>query len=191
MKTVGLLAAVVFLAAACSGKQIEPNYYLLRPAVKPESRQLTPSADFALGKISIASYLDQPGLLLETSDGEIRPARHHLWAEPVYEGVHSFLVKEISRARGEDILPARLKRDALVVVEVRVEELHGTADGQAVLVGYWWLRRDGEVLAAYQFSESKTLNDDGYQALVHAERALLVQLAEKIAASMTLPATPG
>jgi uncharacterized lipoprotein YmbA len=189
MKTAGMMLAATVLLAACGGKQIEPSYYLLRPAVKPESRQLAPSDDFALGKITIASYLDQPGLMLQTGDGEVRPAKHHLWAEPMYEGVHSFLVKEISRAKGEDILPATLKRNA-VVVEVRVEELHGTADGQAVLVGYWWLRRNSEVLAAYQFSESRTLNGDGYQALVEAQRALLEQLAGRIAASMTVPATP-
>lgn len=190
IKTAGLLVAAMVLLAACSGKQIEPSYYLLRPAVKPESRQLSPSENFALGRITIAPYLDQPGLMLETGDGEIRPAKHHLWAEPMYDGVHSFLVKEISRAKGEDVLPARLARDA-VVVEVRVEELHGTADGRAVLIGYWWLRRDNEVLAAYQFSEYQTLSGDGYQALVQAERALLSQLAEKIAASMTVPADQG
>ena len=190
MKPAAFIVATVVLLAACSGKQIEPNYYLLRPAIKMESRQLSPSDHFALGKITVAPYLDQPGLLLQTDEGDIRPAKHHLWAEPMYEGVHSFLVKEISRAKGEDILPARLKRDA-VVVEVRVEELHGTADGRAILIGYWWLRRNSEVVAAYQFSESRSLGSSGYQALVEAERALLTQLAEKIAASMTLPAEPG
>ena len=190
IKTAGLIVAAVILLTACGGKQIEPSYYLLRPAVAPESRQMSPSDDFALGKITIAPYLDQPGLMLKTGDGEIRPAKHHLWAEPMYEGVHSFLVKEISRAKGEDILPAKLKREA-IAVEVRVEELHGTADGRAVLVGYWWLRRNSEVLAAYQFSESKDLTGDGYKALVQAERALLTQLAERIAKSMTLPAEAG
>jgi uncharacterized lipoprotein YmbA len=174
------------MLTACGGNQIEPSYYLLRPAAGVESRQLTPSDDFALGKITIAPYLDQPGLLLQTGEGEIRPAQHHLWAEPMYEGVHSFLVKEISRAKGEDILPAHLKRHA-VAVEVRVDELHGTVDGKAVLTAYWWLRRNGDILAAYQFSETKALGSDGYQAVVIAERALLEQLAQRIAGSMILP----
>jgi uncharacterized lipoprotein YmbA len=190
MKPAGLLAAATVLLAACGGTPIEPNYYLLRPTVETESRQLAPSNEFALGKITIAPYLNQPGLLLETGEGDIRPARHHLWAEPIYEGVHSFLIKEISRARGEDILPARLHRSTMVT-EVRVDELHGTADGRAVLVAYWWHRRNGEVVAAYQFSESRPLGSSGYPALVEAERALLSQLAEKIAASMTSAADPG
>jgi uncharacterized lipoprotein YmbA len=51
-------------------------------------------------------------------------------------------------------------------------------------VAYWWLHRDKEVLAAYQFAEEQTLATDGYEALVTAEQALLSQLAREIAATL-------
>lgn len=186
MTRVALLMLATVLLSACSSNPIEPSYYLLRPSGQLETRQMSPSSEFALGKITIAPYLDQQGLLLQTSEGQIRPAQHHLWAEPMYEGIHAFLVKEISRAKGEDILPSRLGQEA-TVVEVRIDELHGTADGRARLTAYWWLRRDREILSAHQFSESRPLDREGYAALVDAERALLAQLAEKIAASMVAP----
>lgn len=186
IRTTTLVIASLALLSACAGKSIEPSYYLLRPSVEMESRVMSPSTKFALGKIVIAPYLDQPGLLLETSDGQIRAARHNLWAEPMYEGVHSYMVKEISRARGEDILPARLVPQA-TVVELRIDQLHGTDNGEAKLVAYWWLRHDNEIESAYQFSESETLGADGYEALVNAERKLLTRLAEAIADTMKSP----
>ena len=187
MKRIAMLigAAALFLTG-CSSQPVEPTYYLLRPAEEPTSRALNPSPDFALGKVTIAPYLDQPGMLLETTSGEIRPARQHLWAEPMFEAVHAYLVKEISRLKGQDVLPARVQRNA-IIVDVRVDQLHGTEDGKAKLVAYWWLRRNGELLSAYQFAETLPLTRDGYGAMAQAEEELLTQLAEKIAQSMVVP----
>ena len=54
----------------------------------------------------------------------------------------------------------------------------------ALLVAYWWLQREGEVIASYQFAETKPLPRDGYGALAQTEKALLVQLAHRIADSL-------
>ena len=139
-----------------------------------------------MGNVVIASYIDQQGLLMETTDGEIRTARHHLWAEPVYEAVRNQLMVDIAKAKGEDILPAALGNTP-IVLDIRLDQMHGTNTGTARLVAYWWLRRGKEVLSAYQFAEEQTLAADGYTALVAAEEALLYQLAAKIAATLVVP----
>ena len=181
MKIASLLL-VVFLSG-CASQAIEPSYYLLRSQQDTQTRQLNPSKDFSMGKVVIASYIDQPGLMIETNDGEIRAARHNLWAEPVYEGVRTQLVVDIGRAKGEDILPTNLGNTA-IVLDIRLDQLHGTNDGKAKLVAYWWLRRGNDLLTAHVFSEEQALATDGYSALVAAERALLSQLAIKIADSL-------
>ena len=186
MKVASLL--LVVLLAGCASQTIEPSYYLLRTSNDLQSRELNPSDQFSMGKVEIAAYLDQSGLLMETASGEMRPARHNLWAEPMYEAVRNFLLIEVAQAKGEDILPSRLNKSA-TVIDVRIDQLHGTYDGKAKLVAYWWLRRDGGVIATYQFAESQTLSVDGYAALVAAEESLLSQLAKKIAES-TVAATP-
>lgn len=185
MKIVSLF--LVVLLAGCSSQAIEPNYYLMRSKQDMESRQLNPSKDFSMGTVEIASYIDQPGLLIETQEGEMRAAQHHMWAEPIYEGVRNQLMVEIAHAKGEDILPSNLGNTA-IVIDIRIDQLHGTTDGKARLVAYWWLRRDKEVLSAYRFSEEQDLAVDGYAALVAAEEALIQRLAVKIAASLTVPA---
>jgi uncharacterized lipoprotein YmbA len=184
MKVASLLLVVIL--AGCSSQVIEPSYYLMRSKHDLETRQLNPSPDFSMGTVEIAPYIDQSGLLIEAKDGEIRSARYHRWAEPVYEGVRDQLLVEIAQAKGEDILPAKLGNTA-IVVDIRIDQLHGTADGEARLVAYWWLRRDKTVLSAYQFAEEKALTTDGYAALVAAEQALLSELAKEIAATLVVP----
>ena len=182
MKVASLL--LVVLLAGCASQTIEPSYYLLRSNSELQSRELNPSEKYSMGRVEIAAYLDQSGLLMETASGEMRPARHNLWAEPMYEAIRNFLLIEIAQAKGEDILPSRLNKRA-TVIDVRIDQLHGTYDGKATLVAYWWLRTDGEVVATYQFAESQTLGTDGYAAMVAAEEALLSRLAQKIAATTT------
>jgi uncharacterized lipoprotein YmbA len=183
MKVASLL--LVVLLSGCAGKAIEPSYYLMRSDHDLETRALNPSKDFSMGTVVIASYIDQPGLLMETTDGEIRSARYNLWAEPVYEGVRNQLMVEIAQAKGQDILPANLGNTP-IVLDIRLDQLHGTNKGTAKLVAYWWLRRGNEVIAAYIFAEEQALVTDGYAALVAAEEVLLTQLAEKIAATLVV-----
>ena len=183
MKVASLL--LVVLLTGCAGKAIEPSYYLMRSDHDLETRALNPSKDFSMGSVVIASYIDQPGLLMETIDGEIHGARYNLWAEPVYEGVRNQLMVDIALAKGEDLLPANLGNTA-IVLDIRLDQLHGTNKGTAKLVAYWWLRRGEEVLAAYVFADEQALVTDGYGALVAAEKALLAQLAKNIAATLVI-----
>lgn len=185
IKLTSLLLVVAL--SACATQAIDPSYYLLRSDHELESRKLDPSSEFSMGSVVIAPYIDQPGLIMETVQGEVRPARHHTWAEPIYEGVRQFLSVEVSLAKGQDILSSTLGGRG-VVVDVRIDQLHGTYDGQAKLVAYWWLRQNDETIGSYQFSESRPLEKDGYSALVAAEKGLIKELANSIAATLVLPA---
>lgn len=179
MKSASIIALLLLLAA-CSGQPVDTHYYLLRGDQLPESRTLTASGDYALGNVIIAAYIDQPGIALETGGGKMRPALHHQWAEPMRQSVRSFLQREISTLLGEDVFPVGMS-SADTVLDIRVDQLHGTDDGQAVLFAYWWLRRGDDILQPHQFGKTLALKTDGYAALVDAEKALLSSLARQIA----------
>lgn len=174
---------LLVLVAGCAGQPAEPDRYLLRSGEPLQTRELVPSEQFSIGRLEIAAYIDQPGLVLETADGEIHAARGHLWAEPVYEGVRRHLSVDIAQAHGEHILSNSLMSTP-VVIDIRIDQLHGTRQGTARLVAYWWLRRNGEIVSAHQFAEEVQLTEDGYRALVSAEESLLAQLAKAIANSL-------
>ncbi|MEM9255105.1 MAG: ABC-type transport auxiliary lipoprotein family protein [Pseudomonadota bacterium] len=174
---------LVALLAACASTPPTSSYYLLRSDAPVDSRALHPDMQFGLSSVDIAPYLDQPGLVLMTAEGDMRQANYHLWAEPLYQSVQRLLLTDISKASGRDLFAAQGGRDQ-TLINVSIDQLHGTFDGRAVLVAYWSLAHNGDVLASFQYSEYRRLSDSGYRALVEAERELLSDLAADIAQSM-------
>jgi len=175
---------LLLLVVGCSSTPVmDTHYYLLRADGVPTTRALSPSSDYALGDVIIAPYIDQPGLPLQMADGEIRPALLHQWAEPMHKSVRSYLQKEISLALGKDLFSAALS-EADVLVEIRLDQLHGTATGNAIILAYWWLKQDGKIIGSYQFGDTIPLQASGYGALAAAEKSLLKQLAEHIGATL-------
>lgn len=175
--------ALTLLLAACAGQVEQPQYYLLRGEVQTDSRPLDPVQDYVMGSVSLAPYIDQPGLLLETADGQIRPARNHLWVEPIFESIRIYLLQQVSYDSGKDLLPASVDSKA-ARINVRIDQLHGTHDGEALLVAYWWVSKDGKMDRGYKFSRTRALEEDGYSALAKAQKALLAELSAEIAAAI-------
>lgn len=185
MKNKIVLLCLIATLAACGGTPTVPNYYLLRSASDLETRKLTPSEEYGIGTIGVASYLDRGGLVMETDEGEIHQARNHLWAEPLSESLRAFMAIEISAAAGQDVLFDSRHR-AKVRIDIGVNQLHATREGVVVLAGFWRLETASSKVV-YQFSDSMPLPGDGYQALASAERDLLARFAGAIAASLDTP----
>ena len=185
MKTLFLF--VLLLATGCAGQVAEHNQYLLRSPQATAQPASDIPARLVIGNMSVAPYIDQAGLVLANTDGSIRVAQNHQWAEPVRSSARTFLASEISAVLGEPV-SRHSYGAAMPVLEIdaRIDQLHGTDNGDAVLVASWTLidvpRRT--VLIERGFSDTQPLTSDGYAALVDAEVSLLKRLAAAIAASI-------
>jgi len=179
------LMAVLVLLAACSSQPPQVQTYLLRAQVSPGSATPLPDSGIALGRLLVASYIDQPGLVLAAGDGTVHAARNHLWAEPLQVSLRRYLADMVSDNSGRNVLPAANPATA-TRINIDIDQLHGDGKGHAVLVAYWEVVGEGGS-QAFRFSEEQALSGDGYNALVTAEEALLARFATAIAAS--LPST--
>lgn len=189
---------VILLVAGCAGTSTSTRenpalkQYLLRSAEPAQFSVMNPVAVTGIGAVTVASYIDGLGLVLETAEGEVREARDNQWAEPLRESLRTFLALEISTQAEQIIFSQRYGEvNWQRRIDVRVDELHGTAEGEARLVAYWRIldveRRT--VVSHNGFEETMALGRDGYGALVKAETVLLKRLGVAIAASLnTLPA---
>ena len=186
MKSLVLIALLI--VAGCASSVPALKQYLLRTDV-PAQFTVEPSTRVVgLGGLVVAPYIDGPGIVLETSDGEIRAARDHQWAEPLRESIRRFLAREISHQAGQFIrAQSSGENDWQRRIDIRIDELHGTASGDAHLVAYWTIFDIAErkVISEHGFEATQALSVDGYKALVRAEKVLLDKLASAIAASLS------
>ncbi len=176
------------LAIACSSTPPQTTRYLLPAETTRGTTRLESPARIGLGRVELSPYLGEQGLVVETEAGQVRPARYHLWAEPLDEGLRRFLRLEISKALGEHVSgdstqQPRWRR----TVDVEIDRLHGTLAGEAVLVAQWRVSpREGEP-RAFSLSESRPLPREGYAGLVDAEIELTRALARAIDESLRTP----
>lgn len=182
-----VLAVSLLVLLSCASSPPQPTAYLLRFAATDSDAAAPNEPSVVLGDVEVADYLEQRGLAIEVAPNELRPARSHVWAEPLGEGLPIFLRAAIASALGEDVgFAARGLSDWKQRVDVFVEQLHGTMSGRALLVASFRItpaEASGKP-SDFRFSRSAPLEREGYAALVEAEMELAKQLAAAIAASI-------
>ena len=176
-----ILLLVSVLLVGCSSQPVTtPQVYLLRSATAQEAQAALAPPQVGLAAVTVADYLDQPGLVLETANGTMHRARQHLWAEPLRTSLLRFMANEVGTALQAPVALGTLP-EQLPQISIRIDQLHGSNAGAAVLVAYWeYIPLEGAT-RSYRFTRQQALSDDGYAALVAAEKSLLIQLAEAIA----------
>ena len=181
------MLCTLVLVAGCSSSVPSLNQYLLRSDVAGQFTVTQQKAVTGFGVIVVAPYIDGLGLVLETPDGEVRAARDHQWAEPLRDSLRMFMVQEVSVQIGQRVrLQNSGESDWRWRIDLRIDELHGTAEGEARLAAYWHIfdTQERRVISENGFVETQAIKADGYGALVAAEKQLLGQLARAIAASL-------
>ncbi len=181
-----VLLAIAFVTG-CASSVPTLNQYLLRSEAPSQFALKQQSAVVGLGAVVVAPYIDGLGLVLETRGGEVRAARDHQWAEPLRDSLRVFIAQEISAQAGQVIRAHHSgENDWQRRIDLHIDQLHGTASGEARLVAYWQVFDTDErtVVSENGFAQTQALSADGYEALVAAEKALLSKLAVAMAASL-------
>ena len=180
---INLIVLTALLVSGCGSQTVEtPNIYLLRSNVDIDSGKESVSG-IVLGRVEVATYIDQPGLVLDKGGAQIHVARHHEWAEPLRLSLRRFLALEISSLLNAPIAVSGDRENA-TTINVTVDQLHGNNKGEAVLVAYWEIVTTEGDRNRFRFSDTGRLEQDGYEALVLAEQSLLQKLSQEIAQSL-------
>jgi len=180
-------ALVALLLLGCSGGASSPTRYLLRADPAPHASGGEGTLRVGLAVVSVAPYLEQDGIVVETEPGQVRAASQQLWAEPLEAGLRSYLRAELSRALGQEVSTNRGDRSRWdYAVDVHVDQLHGTRAGAARLDAIYRITpgaRAGEPVE-HHFAADLPLPAAGYAALVDTEARLVRELAAAIASSL-------
>lgn len=214
LQTWRLLApAVLLVLAGCfklSRDAPRVQYFVLSGAAQPSAAAGTatgapsgaPStpngAGLALGlrRISLASYLAAPAILIRRGVNEIVASEFHRWGEDLGEGINRVVAGHLATTppiRSVDIAPwaARVRHD--YVVQLQVSRFEGVADsaatqGRSHLSAGWDIVRplDGRVLMR---GRTDVLGDPwrvgDYSSLVTSLDAALARLARDIGSCLS------
>lgn len=184
-RTFPLLLGSLVLISGCAGSgPPELSRYLLRSEVPFAERPLMDTPRVIIGRVLVAPYLNQLGIVVETAPGQVRAARYHLWAEPLDQGLRQYLRQTLSREMAVDVgLDSAAGWDYRL--DVRFEEFHGSQDGRVDLTAdYSWTLAAGDAVTdtiqRRMFTGSEPLTDDGYTAMVAAHKRLLDRLVATV-----------
>ena len=178
-----LLVWSLVLLSGCGSQSLETHEYLLRPAELESSATSSPTV--RLSRVEVAAYLDREGIVLQTGDAEINEAKQHTWAEPLSQSIRRYLQVTIAAVAGVDVeVPPLTTGDPGFELEVSIHQLHGSNDGEVVLVAEWSLSGADYPPRLFQFEARHRQRGDGYAALVDEHAVLLDGLAQEIAAQI-------
>lgn len=176
-----LLLSLMLIITGCGQSSIreQPHYYLLQSNSASYNKAATKIV-IGLSPVSVADYINAPGVALLTRGNQIRIANYHLWAEQPDLAISRVLHSELDQLlQGIRVDNGQLGRqpDWDFTLATQIDQFHGSEQGDARLSGYWQLRSGEKVLLTQRFNLSQTLEEPGYPALVKSLRALLHQLA--------------
>lgn len=191
------------LLCGCSAQQAPATrLYLLATDATNRSPALTVPARIAINQVRVASYLQQPGIVMTLDDGSIRAASFHQWGEPLRDGLRRSLANEIAAALEEPVRFSEggalaVEAPASYIIDLLIPRLHATGEGVVILEAFWSIRSQGlsgagtgaankGAVTEHELRLSSPLKADGYAAVVAAHEAALAMLAGAIAEALSV-----
>ena len=139
--------------------------------------------------MTVAEYIDRPNLIVQSEANSLSVAEDHRWAGDLSASAARVTAANLGRRLGTgnvQVYPWQRDDEISQQVVVDVRQLHGSADGYAVIEAGWrvYSLPDRRLKASRTFVDREPLEGDGYQPLVAAQSKLLSRLADSIAKEM-------
>ncbi len=176
------LAAAVLLLPGCSAPA--PSLYKLSAEGPPPT---SGGIGIGVGPVTTADYLSRPNLFLQEGGHKLVAAESHRWAGDLDDNITAVLAANLGRElRTSHVLTYPWTGDAGLRYQIALDirELHGHADGHAVLHAAWrvYALPARTLVTTRTWTATEPLN--AYEELVAAESRLLARLAGQIGAGL-------
>jgi uncharacterized lipoprotein YmbA len=191
MKYYSWLLLILFVFGCSSSPKIDTRYYLLNPDAHNDAsdnsqhEQQGTKQIIIVEPITLATYLNQRGIVLLTDKHEIKVAHYHRWAEPLDENIHRYMLTVLSdNSSGFAFQDASMstKQNAHLELHITIDQFKGTSDGRALVAGDWQLNdtKDNTRVVTDSFSYEEPLADSGYTELVNQLALILNKASRRI-----------
>ena len=187
-----ILSLIAGSLSFCASEPVQLHYYLLSAdtqqgvSVRTSNQQTAVVVD----SIVLADYLQQSGIVLQTSETQIQISKRHLWAETLETALPKLLFKELQNhstkfdfyLRYADFVP---RSDYRLLVQI--DSFQATDNGEVICSGRYQLvpQAEEEELISVDFTFNRDLHADGYDHAIDQLRLLVGDIAENILSNAT------
>lgn len=174
---------IALVLASCASPK---SFYVLSAEGPPPSGG---GPGVGVGPVSLAGYLDRPNLVFQEGGNRMSIAESHRWAGDLEENIARVTATNLGRKLGTGnvrVYPWGADNELRYQISLDIRQLHGTADGDAVLDAAWrvYSLPDRRMISSKSWSGVEPLTADGYDEMAAAESRLLARLAGEIAATL-------
>jgi uncharacterized lipoprotein YmbA len=179
------LALMVVALISCASTPQRTKHYNFNPSsiAKPGNNNQT--KQITVNQLQLATFLDQPGLVIQLNKNQVYTSTYHRWAQPLREILLNTLVQELNNTspvgysfNKEKPLSVKGENTQLFI---EVEQFNSTDQSQAIFSGRYWVNKGDKTLLVNQsFRITEKLSEDGYPHSVKMLQLTLTQLAKEI-----------
>lgn len=176
-RTQNSLIAAAFLIlftgilSGCAGSPQSASLFVLDTATDLPTHSVSPPASAPIVMImpvETAAYLNQGGIVYQTNPHQVVIAQNNRWASPLSHQLTDSLYTTLEqKLPGIHVVRVGSSHSKTYKLQTYIDQFLGRYSGKAYIAGSWSLTSgDGKTLGHQKFTQSISLESDGYPALV-------------------------
>ncbi|NUF48310.1 PqiC family protein [Gilliamella sp. ESL0250] len=169
------LLIVVFMPlfailVGCSASIPSKSYFQLTSNSQiPVSQNMKTTNQFIwIESVDVASFLNKPGIVLQTDNIKYETAINHLWVSTLSQQLQDRLTQDLTAMLPNYLVSSKSITTPTLTVKLFIDSFHGSYTGDAIIKGRWVVTDRKNNIESKPFERHIPLATNGYDALVKA-----------------------
>ncbi len=174
-----------FLSSCSNNSASNSQYYVLNNQVVNTPEDFDQQSNKQLISVvvnELPRYLNQANLVMQMNQHQLHYAHHHMWAEPLQQGLLKALLVDFNNRAKNHIFIAGYQQASILTLIIDIDRFHVTDTSQVTLSGNYRLAdQEGALpINTRSFNFSLDLEQDGYTHAVAKLRELVTLCVDNI-----------
>lgn len=167
--TIAVLSLFMILTG-CSSSSPDKSYYQLASGLPSHNLQKikTTNGFIWIESIDVASFLNKPGIVLQTEDIKYVTAKNNLWVSTLSQQLGDRLEQDLTVYLPNYLVSTKSITTPNLTVKLFIDGFHGSYTGDAIVKGRWVVKDSQDRIKTKSFERHVPLTNNGYDALVGA-----------------------
>lgn len=165
---VTILVTLLGTIIGCSSNAPSKSYFQLTSNLTGSRMTQTTDHFIWIESIEVASFLNKPGIVLQTQDIKYVTATNHLWASTLSQQLADRLSQDLTQILPNYLVSTKSITTPTLTVKLFIDGFHGGYNGDAIIKGRWVVTDKKGKIVTKAIERHVPLATNGYDALVKA-----------------------